>query len=200
MPSPILNFAGAQNSNYASLVNPPTTKRDVGPTNYVQIVNLTYTIFNKSGGKLLGPAAVNTIWSGFGGLCQTHNDGDPVVLYDQLADRWMISQFAITSTTSHECIAISQTSDPTGAWFRYDFPYSNTLLDDYPKFGVWPDAYYMSANQFTLSTSTFSGSGVVAFERARMLQGQSARAIYFDLGANSSTASFGGLLPADLDG
>ena len=199
-PTPLLSFAGAQNTDNATLVFPPDTNGDVGPNNYVQVVNLTFTIFNKSGAKLLGPSPTNTIWSGFGGLCQTHNDGDPVVLYDQLADRWLISQFAITTTTSHECIAISQTSDPTGAWFRYDFPYSNTLLNDYPKFGVWPDAYYMSANQFTLSTSTFSGSGVVAYERARMLQGLSARAVYIDLNGSSATSTFSGLLPADVDG
>ncbi len=200
MPSPINNFAGAQNTDNASLVFPPDTEGDVGPNNYVQVVNLTFTIFNKAGVKLVGPSPTNTIWSGFGGLCQTHNDGDGVVLYDPLADRWLISQFAITSTASHQCIAISQTGDPTGAWFRYDFPYSTTLLNDYPKFGVWPDAYYMSANQFTLSGSTFSGSGVVAYERARMLQGLSARAVYIDLGANSSTSTFSGLLPADVDG
>ena len=200
MPSPINNFAGAQNTDNASLVFPPDTEGDVGPNNYVQVVNLTFTIFNKAGVKLVGPSPTNTIWSGFGGLCQTHNDGDGVVLYDPLADRWLISQFAITSTASHQCIAISQTGDPTGAWFRYDFPYSTTLLNDYPKFGVWPDAYYMSANQFTLAGSTFSGSGVVAYERARMLQGLSARAVYIDLGANSSTSTFSGLLPADVDG
>ena len=200
MPSPINNFAGAQNTDNASLVFPPDTEGDVGPNNYVQVVNLTFTIFNKAGVKLVGPSPTNTIWSGFGGLCQTHNDGDGVVLYDPLADRWLISQFAITSTASHQCIAISQTGDPTGAWFRYDFPYSTTLLNDYPKFGVWPDAYYMSANQFTLAGSTFSGAGVVAYERARMLQGLSARAVYIDLGANSSTSTFSGLLPADVDG
>ena len=199
-PSPIANFAGAQNTNNPGLVFPPDTNGDVGPNNYIQTVNLTLTIFNKAGTKLIGPVATNTLWSGFGGICQTNNNGDPVVLYDQLADRWMITQFAIGATSSHECIAISQTNDPTGSWFRYDFPYSNTLLNDYPKLGVWPDAYYLAANQFTLSTSTFSGSGVVAYERTRMLQGLSARAIYVDLGASSSTSTFSSLLPADVDG
>src|SRR5438105_5939600 len=200
MPGTAANFAGAQNSDNPGFVFPPDTNGDVGPNHYVQIVNLTFTIFSKTGAKLLGPSPINTIWSGFGGVCQTHNDGDPIVLYDGLADRWMISQFAHTSTTDDQCIAISQTNDPTGAWYRYDFPYSTTLLDDYPKFGVWPDAYYMSANQFTLSTSAFRGTGVVAYERARMLQGLSARAIYIDLGASSSTSSYFGWLPADLDG
>jgi hypothetical protein len=200
MPSPLTSFPGAQNTNNASLVFPPDPNGDVGPNNYIQVVNLTFTIFSKTGTKLLGPSPINTIWSGFGGLCQTNNDGDPIVLYDRMADRWLISQFAISSTSSHQCIAISQTNDPTGAWFRYDFPYSNTVLNDYPKFGIWPDAYYMSANQFTLSTSTFSGTGVVAYERARMLQGLTARAIYINLGASSSTSGFSSWLPADLDG
>jgi hypothetical protein len=200
MPATSANFAGAQNSNNASFVFPPDTNGDVGPNDYVQIVNLTFSIFAKNGTRRYGPAATNTIWSGFGGLCQTHNDGDPIVLYDQLANRWLISQFAITSTTAHQCIAISQTSDPMGAWYRYDFPYSNSVLDDYPKFGVWPDAYYMSANQFTLSTSAWRGTGVVAYERARMLAGLSARAIYFNLGASSTTSSLSSWLPADLDG
>jgi hypothetical protein len=200
MPSPIVSFPGAQNTDNASLVFPPDTNGDVGPSNYVQTVNLTFTIFDKTGNRLLGPSPLNTIWSGFGGLCQTHNDGDPEVVYDELADRWLISQFAFTSTTSHQCIAVSQTGDPTGAWFRYDFPYSNTVLNDYPKIGVWPDAYYLSANQFNLSTNAFSGTGVVAYERARMLQGLSARAIYINLGASSGTSSFSSWLPADLDG
>ena len=201
MPSTVANFAGAQNSdNSGGFVFPPDPNGDVGPNDYVQTVNEVFTIFSKTGAKLLGPTPINTLWSGFGGLCQSHNDGDPVVLYDGLADRWLISQFAHASTAVDQCIAISQTNDPTGAWYRYDFPYSTTVLNDYSKFGVWPDAYYMSANQFTLSTSTFHGTGVVAYERARMLQGLSARAIYFDLGANSSTSGFSSWLPADLDG
>jgi hypothetical protein len=200
MPATSANFAGAQNSNNASPVFPPDANGDVGPTDYVQVVNLTFSIFAKNGTRRYGPAATNTIWSGFGGLCATHNDGDPIVLYDQLANRWFISQIAFTSTTAHQCIAVSQTSDPTGAWYRYDFPYSNSVLNDYPKFGVWPDAYYMSANQFTLSTSVRRGTGVVAYERSRMIQGLSARAVYFDLGASSTTSSLSSWLPADLDG
>jgi hypothetical protein len=199
MPGTIANFAGAQNSDNAFLVFPPDTNGDVGPNNYVQMVNLTFTIFSKTGTRLLGPLATNTLWSGFGGLCQSNNDGDPIVLYDRIADRWLLSQFAIGSSSTHQCIAISQTGDPTGAWYRYDFPYSTTLINDYPKFGVWPDAYYLSANQFTLSTQTFQGTGVVAYERAQMLQGLPARAIYFDLGASGSTSSFSSWLPADLD-
>ena len=83
--------------------------------------NLSFQIFNKTGTSLFGPAANNTLWAGFGGPCQTSNSGDPVVLYDQLADRWILSQFTAGSAPFLNCVAISQTSDPTGAYFRYAF-------------------------------------------------------------------------------
>jgi hypothetical protein len=123
------------------------------------------------------------------------------VLYDHLADRWMISQFALPNFPFgpfYQCIAVSQTGDPTGAWHRYAFLYSNTKMNDYPKFGVWPDAYYMSANQFNQVSLGWGGQGVVAFERDRMLQGLSARMIYFDL--YGTDPNLGGMLPSDLDG
>jgi uncharacterized repeat protein (TIGR01451 family) len=192
MPSPLVNFEGIGNVNG---VLPPDTNGDVGPNHYVQIVNLSFAIFNKSGAVLFGPANINTLWSGFGGPCETENDGDPIVLYDHLADRWLLSQFAVPGPF-HQCIAISQTGNPTGAWHRYDFLYSTTKFNDYPKFGVWPDGYYMTANQF--DAAGWAGAGVVAFERTKMLAGLSAQMVKFDLfGVNQN---FGGMLPADLDG
>ena len=98
-----------------------------------------------------GPVNTNTIWSGFGGPCQTTNNGDPIVLYDRAADRFLVSQFALPNYPSgpfYECIAVSQTGDPTASWYRYAFLVSNTKMDDYPKLAVWPDGYYMSVNQF----------------------------------------------------
>jgi hypothetical protein len=106
-----------------------------------------------------------------------------------------MSQFALGSTF-HQCIAISQTPDPLGPWYRYDFLISTTKMNDYPKFGVWPDAYYMSINQF--SGSSWAGAGAVAFERSKMLAGLPARMVYFDLYA--ANPNFGGMLPSDLDG
>jgi PKD repeat protein len=202
MPSPLLSFDGLDNDDNASEVGtrimPPDTQGDVGPSHYVQWVNLVWGVWDKDGNLLYGPAAGNTLWTDFGGPCEYTNDGDPITLYDQAADRWLMSQFALPSYPNgpfYECVAISETGDPLGAWHRYEFLYSNTKMDDYPKFGVWPDAYYMTANQFDPS---WAGAGVVAFERAAMLSGTPARMIYFDLEAVNP--GFGGILPADWDG
>lgn len=188
MPSPITNFDGVNNING---VYPPDTNMDVGPNHIVQWVNLSFQIFNKSGVSLYGPAAGNTIWSGFGGSCQTRNDGDPIVLYDPIADRWLMSQFT-TSNPYGECVAISTTNDPTGSYYRYFFQFSTTQMYDYPKFGVWPDAYYMSANRFT---ATFQGASAIALNRSQMLTGAPATYIEYQ----TSTA-YGALMPSDLDG
>ncbi len=196
VPGPLVTFEGMNNLNG---VLPPDTIGDVGPNHYVQMVNLSMAVYDKQGNVLFGPANTNTIWNGFGGVCQTLNDGDPIVLYDQMADRWMISQFALDFPDNfHECIAISQTPDPTGAWHRYDFKISSSKMNDYPHFGIWPDAYYMAVNQFDGDTFGWQGQGVVAFEREQMLLGQPARMVYFDLYGISDL--LGGMLPADWDG
>jgi len=152
------------------------------------MVNTSFAIFDKNGNTLSGPTAINQLWQGQGNACETRNDGDPVVLYDPLADRWLLSQFALpngkTTPPYFECIAISQTADPTGAYYLYAFQI-NDYLPDYPKFAVWPDAYYMSANE--------SNVGAYAFDRERMLQGQSATYQKFE-----RTGNF--MLPSDLDG
>ena len=191
MPDTIANFEGTNNREG---VLPPDTNGDVGPNHYVQTVNLHFVIFDKSGAVLYGPAALNTLWQGFGGDCEENNDGDPVVLYDPMADRWLISQFAVDGPY-YECIAISQTADPTGSWYRYAFKTSDDKMNDYPKLGVWPDGYYMTANLF-LNGSSWAGTGVYAFERDKMLQGLDAQMQYFEL----DETDWGGMLPADLDG
>ncbi len=183
-------------NNTASVV-PPDTNGDVGPNHYVQWVNLSLKIWGKSGNLLYGPAAGNTLWSGFGGPCQTDNDGDPIVLYDSLADRWFASQFVVPiGGPYYQCIAVSATPDPTGAWYRYAYLWSNSKMNDYAKFGVWPDGYYMSVNQFFFNS--WVGAGVAVFEREAMLQGLPARMVTFDL--FNVDPNFGGILPADLDG
>ncbi len=196
MPSPGTGFEGIPNlSNRV----PPDTEGAVGPHHYVQWINLSLAIWDKKGTLLYGPVPGRTLWTGFGGICETHDNGDPVVLYDSLADRWLASQLAFDWPANfHQCIAISQTGDPTGAWYRYDFPWSQTTLNDYPKFAVWPDAYYMAVNQFDGSTQAWLGQAVAAFERDKMLAGQPARIVVFDLFAVNP--NFGGQLPADLDG
>jgi hypothetical protein len=192
--SPAVNFEGIGNREG---VLPPDTNGAIGPNHYLQIVNLSFAVFDRSGSPLLGPLGINTLWQGFGGACETHNDGDPIVLYDRFADRWLISQFAVFADDgNHQCIAISQSGDPTGAYFRYDFLISATKMNDYPKIGVWPDGYYMSINQFT--DFGWGGAGAVAFERQKMLQGLAAQMVYFDLyGVNPA---YGGMLPSDMDG
>ena len=148
-PAVLGSFEGIANVNS---VLPPDPTGDVSPYHYVQMVNLSFAVYSRSGALLYGPAATNTLWQGFGGPCETTNDGDPIVLYDHLADRWILTQFALPNFPSgpfYECIAVSQTGNPLGAYHRYQFLISNTKLDDYPKFGVWPDGYYMSVNQFT---------------------------------------------------
>jgi hypothetical protein len=196
--NPLVSFEGVHNFNG---VLPPDPTGDIGPNHYVQAVNLAFAIYDRKGNKLYGPADINTLFAGMGGACQTSNDGDPIVLYDQLADRWLISQFALPSYPRgpfYQCIAISQTPDPTQSWYRYQFTVSNSKMNDYPKFGVWPDGYYMSVNQFNQGRLTWGGQGVVVFERDKMLQGQTARMVYFDL--YNTDANLGGMLPADWDG
>ncbi|MBK6764699.1 MAG: hypothetical protein IPG68_16170 [Micrococcales bacterium] len=168
----------------------------MGPNHYVQMVNLVFQIFNKSGTSLLGPSNSNVLWAGFGGDCQTQNSGDPIVQYDQFADRWLISQFAINGNSYRECVAISQTPDPTGAWHRYAFAYNE--LPDYPKFGVWPDGYYVTYNMFQLisppNNYNFTGAKVCALDRSAMLAGGAATQQCFD------RAQEWALLPSDADG
>ena len=174
---------------------PPDTNGDVGPNHYVQTVNQALTVWNKTGTILYGPVPLNTLWSGFGGNCQVDNDGDPIVLYDSIADRWFVSQFAVTNPAGHylQCIAVSQTSDPTGAYYRYSYDYGNNF-NDYGKAGVWPDAYYFTYNIFA-GGSTFAGAEICAFNRSAMLTGAAATQQCF-----TTSTSYGGLLPADLDG
>ncbi len=145
IPAPRPHFDAQTN---ISGVSPPDPNGDVGPNHIVTMSNLHTQIFSKTGTSLLGPAAINTLWSGFGGGCQTRNDGDPVVLYDQLSNRWLLMQF--TSAAPYLlCVAVSQTPDPTGAYFRYSIATGGgNNFADYPKMGVWPDGYYFSTREF----------------------------------------------------
>ena len=148
IPSPILNFDGIPFPGVGCNCAPPDTVGAVGPTQYVQMVNEGYQVFNKTtGASVLGPTAISSIWTGFGGVCQNNGSGDPVVLYDRMANRWLISQFAGISIPTDECIAISTTSDATGTYNRYAF-HLGTNFFDYPHLGVWPDGYYMAMNVF----------------------------------------------------
>jgi len=197
IPSPSVGFDGP--SNIAG-VAPPDPVGDVGPNHYVAMSNLYFAIYSKTGTLLYGPAATNTLWSGFGGECQADNSGDPVVLYDQLADRWLLTQFTASGPTYSECLAISTTGDPTGSYYRYEIG-TGTNFPDYPKLGVWPDGYYVSTREF-LSTGPFAGVGAYAMNRDQMIAGNpSPQIISFLIAPGGTAYNVGdGLLPADLDG
>lgn len=190
----IENFSGQSNT---SGVAPPDTDGDVSPDYYMQMVNLSFQIWNKSGISVYGPAANITLWNGFTGPWTGHNDGDPIVLYDQQAGRWIASQFALPNYPSgpfYELVAVSQTSNPTGAWYRYAYEFTN--MPDYPKFGVWPDGYYLTINQFAPPSLGFAGAAVCVLDRTAMISGNSsAQMLFFNLGTG-----YGSLLPADFDG
>ncbi len=183
-------------------VAPPDTTGDLGPNHYVQWVNLRYSIytltrdannqitaFNLVAGF---PKQGNVVWQGFGGRCQTDNDGDPIVQYDQLADRWILTQFAVSATPYTQCVAVSTSPDPTGSYYRYSYSF-NRDFNDYPKMGVWPDGYYITYNMFK-SGHSFSGHNVCAYERDKMLIGASARQIC------ALTTAAASLEPSDLEG
>ena len=204
--APITSFDGNSNADnaaaYGGMVYPPDVNGDVGPNHYVQTTNLLVGIFDKITGALVVPKfKMSTLFASLGPPFSTTDNGDPIVLYDQLADRWLISQFLFTSVSGgvyYQMIAISQTGDPTGAYYVYAFLMPNNKLNDYPHFGVWPDGYYMADNQFTNGAS-FSGAGAFAFDRVKMLVGDpTASYIYFDQAG--SCPSCGGQLPTDLDG
>jgi len=187
-------------ANFDGMTNPqgyvpPDTNGSVGPNHYVQTVNVSLAIWDKDGTELVSPVAINSLWAGFGGICETNNNGDPIVLYDRRADRWMISQFALASGDNHQCIAISQTGDPTGAYYLYDFPYGE-LMNDYPHFGIFGDAYYMGVNQF--GAAGWAGGGVAAYERDKMLVGAEAQQVIIS-GQGFSPEVFTPM-PLDVDG
>lgn len=197
MPSAGLNFDGIGFPGVACNCAPPDTNGEVGSTQYVQIVNEGFQVFNKStGASAFGPVNISTLWSGFGGVCESNGSGDPIVNYDQLADRWVVSQFAGVSVPTDECVAVSTTGDATGSYYRYAF-HLGTNFFDYPKIAVWPDAYYMSMNVFNASGTAYLGPQPFAFNRAAMLTGSAASFVTTGVTGGSSEETY---LPADMDG
>lgn len=191
-PTMIQNFPGLDNiAGYA----PPDTDGDVGLNHYLQMTNVHFAIWDKEGSMVYGPAQNITLWDGFDGPWSNTNDGDPIVLYDEYADRWLTSQFALVSSSGpfYMLIAVSETGDPTGAWYRYAYQY--THMPDYPKIGVWGNSYTITINQFA-NSSSWVGGGVSVTDRQAMLEGDpDAEMMFFHMGAN-----YGSLQPADADG
>ena len=206
MPNPALTFDGVSSADnvaaYGTTSAPPDTNGDVGPNHYVQFVNTLFRVYDKSGNALTAPTKLSSLFASIGGLCSTTNRGDVQVLYDPMADRWLLSQFGFTAINTppyHMCVAVSQTGNPAGSYFVYDFVTPGNEFPDYPKFGVWPDGYYMTVNQFT-NGGPFNGTGAYAFNRTAMLAGNPANFIYFNLNYATHPEGIGGMLPSDLDG
>jgi len=185
--APIVSFDG-QNSPYF----PPDATGTVGPNHYMQTINSVYAIYSKTGTLLAGPTNLNLLFGNVTGA--TCNDGDPIALYDEQADRYMVAEFSICGSNDYMLIAVSQTNDPTGSWHRYSFDVDD--MPDYEKFGIWQDGYYMATNN--------SGAGkkdIYVFERSKMLLGQTAQMVGFDNPWRPTTIDgFMCVPPVDNDG
>ena len=152
---PIVNFQG-QTSPYF----PPDENGTAGPNHYMQTVNTTYAIYSKTGTLLAGPTNMNLLFGSVPGA--NCNDGDPIILYDEMADRWMAAEFSLCGSPDRMLVAVSATNDPTGSWYQYSFNMGG--MPDYEKFGIWPDGYYMGTN-------TSNNTDIYVFEREVMLNG-----------------------------
>ncbi|MER7757758.1 hypothetical protein [Kitasatospora sp. NPDC097643] len=195
VPSTGASFDGIGSANYSVTGVPPDPNAAVGSTQIVETVNTAYAVYSRSGATLLAPTNTSTLWSGFGGYCQSTNDGDAVVRWDTLASRWVVTQFANVSSSAgpyFECMAVSTSADATGTYNRYAYQFAN--FPDYPKLSVWPDGYYVTYNMFTPAGS-FLNAQVCAMDRAKMLTGAAATQQCY-----TTSSSYGGLLASDLDG
>jgi hypothetical protein len=203
----LINIEGIA-SNHT--VAPPDTNGAVGETQYVQWVNSRLAVYDKAtGALLLGPTPGNTVFGGFTGslgadACRLSNNGDPIAQYDKAAKRWLLTQFAwlpenYGTGPYYQCIAVSTSSDATGSYYRYVLeargPNNTIVFNDYPKVGVWPDAYYFTFVLFDATVSAFVGPQACGLDRASMLAGGATLVRCVSLGTD-----FGVLLPSDLDG
>jgi hypothetical protein len=215
IPAPSLTFEGLSNLDnfklYGFRVNPPDPDGEVGRNHYVELINLVFAVYDKQGNRLTGPTKIGDLWTGFAIPDCTDPSGDPVVLYDQLEDRWLLSQFTTSGLSDPtkpfwNCVAISTTGDPTGTYFRYAFITSNpgtnsAFFPDYPKYGVWKKSYVLTSRDF--GSQGEYGISVYALEKNKMINGDpNARAVHFFL--DSAVVPLyligDGLLPADVDG
>lgn len=183
MPDPLITFAGLDFQNWGAGW-PPDTNGDVGPNHYIQTVNTSIGIFDKTTGNRLVGITYDDFFTGTGTICDNSNQGDVIALYDPIADRWLVADFAFTGLYTgpqYECVAISQTSDPvSGGWYFYAVPTydTNGYLADYPKLAVWPDTYYLTDNMFGQAGGFFVR--ISALDRAKMLLGQAFTPIRLD--------------------
>jgi len=214
IPGTIANFEGMSNQDNFNIfgfrVNPPDPNGEVGPNHYVEMINLVFAIFSKTGSLLLGPVDTGTLWAGFPIDECTEPSGDPIVIYDQFADRWILTQFTTRGidfpneplNPFYNCVAISTTGDPTGSYFRYAFT-TGFNFPDYPKYGVWRDSYIITTREFGIQDESIYGIGVYGLERNKMIEGDpNARAVSFLLQEGPVPINLigDGLLPPDIDG
>jgi hypothetical protein len=191
----LLNFDGIVDAQGGGFV-PPDTNAAVGATQVVETVNVAYAVYDKTTGtQIMAPVNIQTLYKSLGGQCATGNLSDPIVNYDRAAGRWVITMIAFNNsfTVNNSCVAVSTSSDATGTFHVYSFAYG-TKLPDYPKVGVWPDAYYITTNSFP-GGGSFSGADSCALNRTKMLAGLSATMICFQRGPVDFS-----LMPSDLDG
>jgi hypothetical protein len=183
---------------------PPDPNGAVGDTQYVQMVNSDFAVYSKSGVALRHATPIDELWAGTNSECAVHDDGDPVVVYDQYADRWLLSQFVASPAAGEsyaECVAVSTSDDATGTYNLYEFDWGPDIFLDYPHIGVWPDGYYLSANEFPSGQETSSGAAAIVLERSAMLAGRPARFVWFDeSAANPVGGQYIGQLPGTADG
>jgi len=205
IPAPLLTFEGLSNEDNFNIfgfrVNPPDPNGEVGPNHYVEMINLVFGVYDKAGNLLLGPVDTGSLWSGFPVSDCTDPSGDPVVLYDQFMDRWILSQFTTAGPEYFNCVAVSTTGDPTGSYYRYAFS-TGLNFPDYPKYGNWTDSYVITTREF--GPTIEYGIGVYALEKNKMVNGQpDARVVSFFIDGNDPDLLplvGDGLLPADVDG
>lgn len=162
----------------------------MGPNHILETVNGAFAIFDKQGRVLRVPASARDVWQGFSGVCATDDSGDPVAMYDHLADRWVMMQMSrqVVAGSGHQCVAVSRSGDPLGTWARYEFPFPGP--PDYGKIGLWRDTYLFS----TSGTDPYQ-SYVCALDRAAMLEGSAATQQCFAAPANEPQP-----FPVDVDG
>ena len=207
MPAPSVTFKGLDFNAWGAGW-PPDTVGDVGPNHYVQAVNTSIGIYNKTGTRL-DAFTFDDLWTGTGTPCDAGNSGDVTVVYEPMADRFIVGDFAWDNFAAgpyYECIAVSKTSDPTGAWWLYPVRADDGLhpwLPDYPKMGIWPDGLYMTANMFCLNVNLGCNAGGTyeevrawAFNLTDLESGASVRSVVSDVGSDS----YFSLLPSNFRG
>ena len=203
-PSEEIQFDGASyNDNLAffkSVSPPPDANGAAGPDHYFQTINLVFRIFDKSGNVVLGPLPNFSLWTGLGGFCESPNANTPLVKYDTMAGRWLVTQVGIDFTSepasTHLCLAVSAGADPTGTYNQYDFVLDPSSLATSLRIGIWPEAYYATVNQFKGFAD--AGFGIYAFDRSAILSGGAATYQYVDAGTTHPATLWA--LPSDLDG